>query len=97
MENKKWADENKQKRKAAYYARTYSLSYREVIDMHEEVGSVCEICSDKKDLLHVDHNHVSGKVRGLLCMRCNLLLGKLEENTELIPKLFNYLEKHKDN
>lgn len=95
-ENKQWAEENQDKRKSSHYNRTYGLSYQEIMDMHRRVNNLCEICSDKKELLHVDHSHSSGKVRGLLCMRCNLLLGKIEENSNLFPKLFDYLEKYKD-
>jgi len=41
--------------------------------------------------LSVDHNHKTGKIRGLLCTKCNTALGIMEENKELMLKLINYL------
>jgi len=42
---------------------------------------------------HVDHCHRTGRVRGLLCRSCNLLLGRLEKNKERLEGLRYYLEK----
>jgi hypothetical protein len=42
--------------------------------------------------LSVDHCHVSGRVRGLLCSRCNLILGKAEDSPGLLRSLADYLE-----
>ena len=61
-------------------------------------GNVCAICSrteiSKQGNLHVDHNHLTGKVRGLLCTKCNTSLGLMDENISLIYKLIEYLNKH---
>lgn len=43
----------------------------------------------------VDHNHGTGKVRGLLCFRCNAALGNFEDNPELLRSALAYLEKHR--
>ena len=92
IENKRWAEFNKLKIKDAYYKRTYGISYDEVLSKHEELGHKCEVCFEEQGLLDVDHCHSSGKVRGFLCSRCNLLLGKIEGNKELINKLYAYLD-----
>jgi len=42
--------------------------------------------------LHIDHNHVTGKVRGLLCVSCNTTLGRLENN-DFMSKAKAYLER----
>jgi hypothetical protein len=63
-------------------------------EMHEEAGGICPTCL--RDVgeqgLVVDHDHVTGKVRGLLCHDCNLSLGKMQDNADAIRRLADYLE-----
>lgn len=42
----------------------------------------------------VDHDHATGKVRALMCVRCNCMLGHIELNMNLLPGLLDYLNKH---
>lgn len=44
--------------------------------------------------LYIDHNHTTGKVRGLLCSQCNCVLGHAEESIERLLALVQYLRKH---
>ncbi len=46
--------------------------------------------------LSVDHNHKTGKVRGLLCSKCNLAIACLKENVEYMANAISYIEKHKN-
>lgn len=39
----------------------------------------------------IDHCHISGQVRGLLCPRCNTVLGSCEDDVELLVKMIDYL------
>lgn len=59
----------------------------------------CAICgkhwSVENRTLHVDHNHINGSVRGLLCRNCNTALGLLNEDCTLFDKAKMYLEKYK--
>ncbi len=59
----------------------------------------CLICNDlptasghRSKRLHIDHNHITGKFRGLLCSRCNVAVGFFRDNTELLKKATVYLE-----
>ena len=47
-------------------------------------------------LLSVDHNHKSGKIRALLCTRCNHTLGRINEDINLLQNIINYIIKYKD-
>ena len=46
--------------------------------------------------LAVDHDHVTGKVRGLLCMKCNRAAGFLQDDPEIVRNLATYLSTHAD-
>lgn len=63
--------------------------------MHAEQAGLCAIChgeTNGQGDLHVDHDHVTGKVRGLLCSRCNTGIGMMGDNTALLRKAIEYLE-----
>ncbi len=42
----------------------------------------------------IDHDHATGKVRGLLCHNCNVAIGLMKDNTDLLKKAAEYLETH---
>jgi len=88
----KYRDQKLQKR--------YGISMREYDLMLLEQNNSCYICLAKepgrKNMTHfaVDHSHKSGKVRSLLCDRCNKALGFLKEDTSLLHKFEDYLNLH---
>lgn len=55
----------------------------------------CEACGAVQHL-HMDHDHVTGKVRGWLCFRCNVALGFLETTPEIVDQLKTYLTRRLD-
>jgi hypothetical protein len=56
----------------------------------------CAICERHPEdgVLRVDHDHSTGKIRGLLCRHCNLALGNMRDDVSLLRKAIAYLEKH---
>jgi len=70
-------------------------------EMFKKQNGVCAICGkpesrkykDKIVRLSIDHNHSTGKLRGLLCHRCNVALGLFLENTNFLSNAVRYLEK----
>jgi hypothetical protein len=84
--------------------KNYGISMEEYNKMRERQGYKCAVCAvHEEDLpkannqhgsksLVVDHCHVTGSVRQLLCNRCNTVLGLIEENTELLDYLEGYIE-----
>jgi hypothetical protein len=55
----------------------------------------CAICSEKAPehkSLCVDHNHKTGKIRGLLCGNCNLMIGLVKDNPTILRHAITYLE-----
>lgn len=57
----------------------------------------CEVCGafggDSKKGICYDHDHLTGKFRGWLCIRCNLALGMVKDNTETLLALIDYIRK----
>jgi hypothetical protein len=71
---------------------------RSEIQAINATASVCEICGNPpngKKRLAIDHDHDTGKLRGMLCHTCNLGLGAFKDNEVLLHKAFFYLMKHK--
>lgn len=69
--------------------------------MLKKQKGVCAVCRTRRawnrggsDTLCVDHDHATGKVRGLLCGRCNKMLGAVEEDKQLLRNMIAYLTKH---
>lgn len=61
----------------------YSITLTEYNKMRESQNYSCKICNTSEEflgyLLHIDHCHTTGKIRGLLCVNCNTALGKIEK------------------
>jgi hypothetical protein len=75
----------------------YKISVEEYENKLKEQNYRCAICNRHRDHfkrnLSVDHNHKTGKIRGLLCVVCNTNVGVIEEKIEPIQE---YLKKHKE-
>jgi hypothetical protein len=67
---------------------------RKIKELEEMVGrskpSKCEICGGNGQICF-DHCHKTGKARGWICMNCNTILGKVNDDVEILKKLINYL------
>lgn len=64
--------------------------------MYEAQKGKCLFCHSPKPMygLHVDHNHANGKIRGLLCVRCNYFLGMIKEDISKIEYIIEYLKRN---
>ncbi len=75
--------------------RTYGISLDEYNRMHEEQDHRCAICrrhqADHQKSLHVDHDHETGEVRGLLCYPCNRAIAILGDSAESVQRAVDYL------
>jgi len=73
--------------------KTYSISEREYVRLHKK--NQCSICKakPKKRKLDIDHNHITGEVRGLLCSQCNVAIGLLkgDETVSVLEEAIRYL------
>lgn len=97
--SKKWREENKDHVKAMQKARD-TLRYHgitsEVIDLIYSAFDKCDICDKKLIKKNLDHNHKTGRIRGVLCNNCNLSIGAMRDNPEVLEKAAEYLRKTAD-
>lgn len=88
--------EHKQIRVERELKLRYGMTYAEYEAMLVSQGGVCAICggSPGKHRLHVDHDHKTGKVRALLCIKCNAALGATNDDIHHLFAMAMYLESH---
>ncbi len=74
----------------------FGITLPQYNEMLKEQGGRCAICEQRPITIRlaVDHDHVTGTIRGLLCIGCNTTVGKLRDSPELVEKLRRYLYKH---
>lgn len=77
--------------------RLYGISIQDYNTIFERQNGKCAICkkeseaTGKNSRLHVDHDHKTGKTRGLICYKCNIAMGFLAEDEERIYRILDYL------
>lgn len=87
--------EYKNARKHYDLNRRYGLSkeeYNKLLDQFEHRCAICDVEASKlKKGLCVDHDHTTGKIRGLLCDRCNRGLGMFQDDIKMLQNATLYL------
>ena len=73
-------------------ARRYGLSLADYRALQQRQGNACAICRKVTRVLCIDHCHVTGRVRGLLCRRCNSALGFYADDQGLLRAALAYLQ-----
>lgn len=71
--------------------RYYDLTPDEYDQMLLGQNSVCAICDEPGYPLNVDHDHMTGKIRGLLCVPCNQGIGHFRDSTKYLLRAVSYL------
>lgn len=76
--------------------REYGLTHDEYLALLEAQGGACAICGDngQQRALAVDHDHVTSAIRGLLCDRCNPMLGYARDSIAILEAAIEYLKKN---
>lgn len=94
VQSRTWAKNNPDKVLDSHYRAKYDISLDQFNQMCQDQEHKCFLC-DKipKGKLVVDHDHSTGKIRGLLCRSCNGALGVLGDSLSKINKVVQYLEK----
>lgn len=86
--------EGKARSRAGHLKRKYGLTLDQYDEMLADQGGGCGICGRPPSdtiSLHIDHDHETGRIRGLLCFRCNNSLGDLDDDPDLLLAALLYL------
>lgn len=85
--------------KQRWRAQGFECSWALYDSMFKAQGGVCAICAGPqagfRKRFNVDHDHATGKVRGLLCHSCNVSLGHFGDDTAMLRKAIAYVEAHR--
>lgn len=104
-EARKWFRDNSERHAATKHRwnlkTAYGVTPERYAEMLAEQDGKCAICGKTEVTvrrgttmrLSLDHCHATGKVRGLLCNRCNRSIGLMEDNVDLLRKAIDYLER----
>lgn len=75
-----------------YLGRTYGISVKDYEELLAKQDFGCAICGTTDErVLHIDHDHITGEIRGLLCPACNLGVGNFRDNVDLLDRAGDYL------
>lgn len=97
----KQTSRNRDKERTWEYARKFGITPHDYDRIAEMQGYKCAVCkrrdsgSKHKTRLSVDHNHITGQVRGLLCDGCNRGIGLLGDDVERLQAAVEYLKAYK--
>ncbi len=86
---------NKDRYKDAFLMKKYGITLNDFNNMLLLQNNKCKICKQKfktKFDTNTDHCHSTGKVRGLLCNKCNLTLGNINDNVLILKNMIKYIE-----
>jgi 5-methylcytosine-specific restriction endonuclease McrA len=83
--------------KVGHLKKVYGLTPEKIQEILIKQDSKCKICGStefgiKRNVPHIDHDHATGKIRGLLCCHCNIGLGCFKDNVESLKSAIKYLE-----
>ena len=91
LSSERWRNSHKEE----IQIRRYNLTNKEYLNLFNQQEGKCAICNtpqiELKRKLVIDHDHETGKIRGLLCMKCNHGLGQFNDNPLIIKKALKYL------
>ena len=93
-----WRERNPDYQKSQHFKHNYGLSEEDYLALVEKFEGRCGICGIKpkpdkngRTQLTVDHDHVTGLVRGMLCHGCNRGLGMFGDNEQGVERVLKYL------
>lgn len=97
--NREWYKNNPEKSRNQKLLYQYGITLEQRNEIIRAQNNKCKICLDNLNILdtkiiHVDHNHNTGKIRGVLCKKCNSMLGLSRERKDILLNAIQYLKEN---
>jgi hypothetical protein len=96
---REWTRKNPRKLKEYNLRWRYGLTLEEFDAIIASQNDACAVCfrpfnhdPQKRDIV-VDHNHDTGQMRGIVCAKCNAILGRVDRDVEILKRAVAYLER----
>ena len=83
-------------RRGRWAKQNINITTEEYKQKYKSQEGKCNICKESFATLCVDHDHSTGQIRGLLCKQCNLGIGNLKDNIDLLTNAIEYLKEYKN-
>lgn len=90
--SRRWRKKNPEKVAAHGRKQRYGITPEHYERLLLQQSGKCKICGDFMNPVAVDHNHITGAIRGLLCKQCNFGLGSFKDNPQRLRAAAAYLE-----
>lgn len=91
----RWLKENARKVRSDKLMKKFGISLEQYEEMFADQGGCCKICNQPETVVNrqlaVDHCHATGKIRGLLCSKCNKAIGLFQDDCERLLRAVGYL------
>ena len=96
IDKEKFVGERAHKHENARTKRMYGITLEDITSKIKNQNNKCAVCGEdlisKGNNICVDHSHTSGKVRDILCRRCNMMVGYMEGSPQLVKDILMYLD-----
>jgi hypothetical protein len=94
---KVWRRNNRDRIRDSHLRRTFGITLAQFNAVNEFQSGLCAICDNPPNgkydhTLYVDHDHKTGRIRGLICDNCNVVLGRVNDSSEILSRMITYLE-----
>ena len=86
-----WRKRNPEKNRENHRKYKYGITSDQYNEMVKNQNNKCAICGIETITPHIDHDHITGRVRGLLCFYCNAGIGYLKEDPIILTNAIKYL------
>lgn len=97
--NRRYQQINKRKKRDCEMRHDYGITIKEYEQKLEEQNGMCAICKKPETVfswgkikaLAIDHNHITGQLRGLLCNNCNRAIGLMKDDIDNVKAMLDYM------